>query len=166
MAIQTLTKQMDNFQDFYKRQKNRLFSYLMRMTGDYYLSMDIMQESFLRCLDKYRDKTLNISLLYTISRNVFIDFTRREKRKTSLEQDTEDQKADTEKEYGIKQEYRKVMAAMKRLEADEREILALALTEDLKYQEIAKLLGINEGNVKIKVHRARLKLREFLSEEK
>jgi RNA polymerase sigma-70 factor, ECF subfamily len=155
---------MDNFQDFYKRQKNRLFSYLMRMTGDYYLSMDIMQESFLRCLDKYRDKTLTISLLYTISRNVFIDFTRREKRKTALEQDTEDQKADVEKEYGIKQEYRKVMAAMKRLEKDEREILALALTQDLKYQEIAKVMGINEGNVKIKVHRARLKLREFLSE--
>jgi RNA polymerase sigma-70 factor (ECF subfamily) len=157
---------MDNFQDFYKRQKNRLFSYLMRMTGDYYLSMDIMQESFLRCLDKYRDKTLNISLLYTISRNVFIDFTRREKRKTALDQDTADQNADIEKEYGIKQEYRKVMAAMKRLEADEREILALALTEDLKYQEIAKVMGINEGNVKIKVHRARLKLREFLSEGK
>lgn len=128
------------------------------------MSMDIMQESFLRCLDKYRDKALNISILYTISRNVFIDFTRREKRKTALEQDTEDQKADIEKEYGVKQEYRKVMTAMKRLEKDEREILALALTEDLKYQEIAKVMGINEGNVKIKVHRARLKLREFLSE--
>jgi RNA polymerase sigma-70 factor, ECF subfamily len=157
---------MDNFQDFYKRQKDRLFSYLMRMTGDYYLSMDIMQESFLRCLDKYRDKTINISLLYTISRNVFIDFARREKRKTTLEQDTEDQKADTENEYGIKQEYRNVIAAMKRLEADEREILALALTDELKYHEIAKIMGINEGNVKIKVHRARLKLREFLKEEK
>ncbi len=134
------------------------------MTGDYYLSMDIMQESFLRCLDKYRDKAINISLLYTIARNVFIDFTRREKRKAALEQDTADQDADIEKEYRVKEEYRKVMAAMKRLEADEREILALALTEDLKYKDIASVMGINEGNVKIRVHRARLKLREFLSE--
>lgn len=157
---------MDNFQDFYKREKNRLFSYLMRMTDDYYLSMDIMQETFLRCLDKYRDKALNISLLYTIARNVFIDFTRREKRKAALEQDTADQDADIEKEYRIKQEYRKVIAAMKRLEADERDILVLALTEDLKYKDIASIMGIHEGNVKIRVHRARLKLREFLSEEK
>jgi RNA polymerase sigma-70 factor (ECF subfamily) len=155
---------MDNFQDFYREQKKGLVSYLMRMTGDYYLSMDIMQESFLRCLEKYRDKTLNISLLYTIARNVFIDFTRREKRKKALEQDTSDQKADVEKEYGIKQEYRKVMAAMKRLEKDEREILALALTDDLKYKDIASIMGIHEGNVKIRVHRARLKLREFLNE--
>lgn len=155
---------MDNFQDFYKKHKNSLFSYLMRMTGDYYLSMDIMQESFLRCLDKYRDKTLNSSLLYTIARNVFIDFTRKEKRKTALDQDTADQDADIENEYRVKQEYRRVINAMKRLDTDERELLALVLTEELKYTEIASIMGINEGNVKIRVHRARLKLREFLNE--
>ena len=53
---------------------------------------------------------------------------------------------------------------MSRLEADEREILALALTEDLRYREIASLMGINVGNVKVKVHRARLKLREILQQ--
>jgi RNA polymerase sigma-70 factor (ECF subfamily) len=72
------------------------------MTDDYYLSMDIMQESFLRCFERYRDKTLNISLLYTIARNLFIDFTRREKRKSPLEQDTADQNADIENEYRVK----------------------------------------------------------------
>ncbi|NLD36246.1 MAG: RNA polymerase sigma factor [Desulfatiglans sp.] len=155
---------MDNFQDFYRKQNKSLFSYLMRMTDDYYLSMDIMQESFLRCFERYRDKTLNISLLYTIARNLFIDFTRREKRKSPLEQDTADQNADIENEYRVKQEYRKVINAMKRLEKDEREILALTLNEELKYRDIASIMGINEGNVKIRVHRARLKLREFLSE--
>jgi len=153
---------MDNFQDFYKRQKDKLFSYLMRITGDYHLSMDIMQESFLRCLDKYKDKTVNNSLLYTIARNVFIDYSRRDKRKSDLEDDIVDKNADLEHDIQVKQEYRKVITAMNRLEADEREILSLALTEDLKYREIATILGINEGNVKIKVHRARVKLREIL----
>jgi RNA polymerase sigma-70 factor (ECF subfamily) len=46
---------------------------------------------------------------------------------------------------------------MKRLEKDEREILALTLNEELKYRDIASIMGINEGNVKIRVHRARLK---------
>ena len=153
---------MDNFQDFYKRQKDKLFSYLMRMTGDYHLSMDIMQESFLRCLDKYRNKTVNISLLYTIARNVFVDISRRDKRKGELEQDVVDQNTDLENDYRVKQEYRKVMAAMNQLEAGEREILAFALTQDLKYREIAAIMKINENNVKIKVHRARLKLKEIL----
>ncbi len=155
---------MDNFKDFYTRQKDKLFFYLMRITGDYHLSMDIMQESFLRCLDKYRDKSVNISLLYTIARNVLVDLGRKDKRKSELKDDVVDQNTDLENGYSVKQEYRKVMVAMSRLEADEREILALALTEDLKYREIASILGINEGNVKIKVHRARLKLREILQQ--
>ena len=153
---------MDNFQDFYKRQKDKLFSYLMRMTGDYYLSMDIMQESFLRCLEKYRNKTVNITLLYTIARNVLIDLIRKDKRKGDLEQDVVDQGTDLENNFLIKQEYRRVIVAMNKLETDEREILALVLTEELKYREIASIMGINEGNVKIKVHRARLKLKEIL----
>jgi len=153
---------MDNFQDFYKKQKDKLFFYLMRVTGDYHLSMDIMQESFLRCFDKYRDKTINISLLYTIARNVLIDFGRRDKRKSSLEHDVVDLTADQENDFRIKQEYGKVLAAMNKLETDEREILAMVLTEDLKYKEIASIMGINEGNVKVRVHRARSKLREVL----
>ena len=164
LAFKTLSKQMDNFKDFYTRQKDKLFSYLMRITGDYHLSMDITQESFARCLDKYRDKTVNVSLLYKIARNVLIDVARRDKRKGETGQDVADPDGDPEKNYRVKQEYRKVMAAMKKLDADEREILALTLTEDLKYKDIASIVGINEGNVKIKVHRARLKLREILQQ--
>jgi len=155
---------MDNFQDFYKRQKDKLFSYLMRTTGDYHLSMDIMQESFLRCLDKYRNKTMNISLLYTIARNVLIDLSRKDKRKNNLDQDVVDQTADQENDFRIKQEYRRVLSAMKILEKDEREILALILTEDLKYKEIASILNISESNVKVRVHRARLRLKDILKE--
>ena len=153
---------MNNFEEFYKRQKDKLFSYLMRVTGDYYLSMDIMQESFLRCLDKYKAETMNISLLYTIARNVMIDHYRKNKRRKELDQDENDYQQNHENLFQIKQEYRQVIAAMNTLETDEREILALALTENQKYGEIASIMGIKEGNVKVKVHRARMKLKEIL----
>ena len=154
---------MDNFQDFYKGQKDKLFSYLIRMTGDYHLSMDIMQESFLRCFEKYRDKTFNISLLYTIARNALIDYSRKNKRKREFEQNSIDEQ-NSRDDFYIKQEYRQVMEAMKNLETDEREILSLVLTENLKYKEIASIMGIKESNVKVKVHRARTRLREILQQ--
>ena len=153
---------MENFQDFYKKQKDKLFSYLIRMTGDYHLSMDVMQESFLRCLEKYENKTVNNSLLYTIARNVVIDYSRKDKRKREFEQHSIDQQVSGENDLYIKQEYRRVIKAMKTLETDEREILAMVLTENLKYREIASILGIKENNVKVKVHRARKRLREIL----
>ena len=123
--------------------------------------MDIMQESFLRCLEKYRDKRISVSLLYTIARNVMIDYSRKNKRKREYEQQSKDQQISQEDFY-IKQEYRQVIEAMKNLEKDEREILSLVLTENLKYREIASIMGIKENNVKVKVHRARLRLREIL----
>ena len=65
----------------------------------------------------------------------------------------------------IRSEYRRVLAAMASLEENEREILSLAAGGDLSYSEIASLVGISEGNVKVKVHRARLKLRQILKEK-
>ena len=153
---------MDKFRDFYKKQKEKLFSYLVRNTGDYHLSMDIMQESFTRYLEKYTSETGNVPLLYTIARNAISDHFRKAKRIKSLESYQNDYQADQEDDLEIKQEYRQVLMSMKSLDDDEREVLSLVLTEDLRYREIAFIVGISEGNVKIKVHRARLKLKKML----
>ncbi len=139
-----------------------MFSYLIRISGDYQLSMDIMQESFVRYLERYEKDTRNISLLYAIARNCFLDYKRRDKRNYWLERDQRDYSSHQTDVLQIKQEYHQVLKAMKNLEDDERDILALVLSGDFRYREIASIMGITEANVKIKVHRARVKLREVL----
>ena len=62
----------------------------------------------------------------------------------------------------IRQEYMEVLSAIQRLDKDERDILALTLSRDLKYKDIANMVGISEGAIKVKVHRARVKLKEML----
>jgi RNA polymerase sigma-70 factor (ECF subfamily) len=62
----------------------------------------------------------------------------------------------------VRQEYRHVLLAMKELEKDERDLLALAVSGDFSYREIASIAGISKANVKVKVHRARLKLKEVI----
>ena len=47
---------MNRYREFYKDHKDGLFNYLMRMTGDYELARDLMQESFTRYLEHYKDK--------------------------------------------------------------------------------------------------------------
>ena len=134
----------------------------MRITGDYHLSMDIMQESFTRYFEKYAKDTRNVSLLYAIARNNFLDYKRKEGREALLDGDFEDSTASQSSLLQIKQEYRQVLSAMEKLEDGEREILALVLSGDLTYKEIASMTGTSEGNIKVKVHRARVKLREML----
>jgi RNA polymerase sigma-70 factor, ECF subfamily len=153
---------MEEFRTFYKKQQDKLISYLMRITGDYYLSMDLMQESFTRYFEKYADNTRNVSLLYTIARNSFLDHRRKAVRNVALEQDFEDLSADQAHSFQIKQEYARTLSAMKELDDDEREILALVLSGELNYKEIASITKTSEANIKVKVHRARIKLKKML----
>ena len=71
---------MNNFKGFYEEHREKLVSYLMRVTGDCYLSNDISQESFTRYLEHYGNHTKNVSLLYTIARNTLLDHFRRAKK--------------------------------------------------------------------------------------
>lgn len=56
-------------------------------------------------------------------------------------------------------------AAWRRLRAAEREVLALALVEDLTPAELAVALGVSVNAATIRVHRARGRLAAFLAEE-
>ena len=136
----------------------------MRMTGDYYLAGDLMQETFTRYLEHYGHKKESVSLLFTIARNAFLDYSRREKRRQPLEADPTDTNPSQEKTVMVRQEYQRVLAAMQQLAPLEREILALAVSSDLSYRQIASITNTSEGNIKVKIHRARVKLKQFLQQ--
>ncbi len=134
----------------------------MRSTGDYYLSSDILQESFTRYLERYGQEEQSVSLLYTIGRNLVCDAARKNPRNPHIQIDQEISGADHEHDFMVREEYRRVLAAMQQLDEDERDILALAVSSDLSYREISSLTGLSEANVKVKVHRARIKIRKII----
>jgi RNA polymerase sigma-70 factor (ECF subfamily) len=137
----------------------------MRMTGDYHSSSDIMQESFTRYLERYHNRRPNTSLLFTIARNALFDRARNRKRNVLLSEDPIDGAASQEYGLIVKQEYRQVMAALQQLNENERDILALAISDGISYRDIAAIVGISVENVKVRVHRARLKLKQILQKE-
>jgi len=153
---------MEKFGLFYKDYEKALFNYLMRMTGDYYLAGDIMQESFTRYLENYKERLPNASLLFTIARHALFDHSRKRGRNTGLKEDPIDQSCSQEVDLMVKQEYRQVLNAMQRLNPDERDILALAISDGLSYRDVGSIVGISIENVKVRVHRARHKLKKIL----
>ena len=153
---------MDSFQKFYTQQKERFFAYLLRMTADFELARDLMQESFARYLENYGRNQPNPSLLYTIGRNALLDHSRKKGRTVSMIKEPADGKLDNEQFQLVREEYRQVLSAMQKLSSDEHEILAMVVSSDLNYKEIAEIIGISEANVKVKVHRARIKLKKNL----
>jgi RNA polymerase sigma-70 factor (ECF subfamily) len=150
------------FKHFYERQKSRLFAYLLRMTGDYDVARDLMQESFTRYLERYGQHQQIASLLFTIGRNALVDNARKQGRNTPLATEPADSGPDQEKILMVRESCRKVLEAMKKLRPQERDILALTLSSGLSYRDIASVAGISEANVKVTVHRARQKIRTIL----
>jgi RNA polymerase sigma-70 factor (ECF subfamily) len=150
------------FQQFYTAHKERLFGYLLRKTGNYSLAADIMQESFTRCLERYRDREQTPALLFTIARNLLFDHSRKNRFDTPYEEEQHGLAVDRENEYFIKEEYRRVLQAMQRLGEEEQDIMALVVSSGLTYREIADITGNSEANIKVKIHRSRLKLKKIM----
>jgi RNA polymerase sigma-70 factor (ECF subfamily) len=157
---------MRSFQSFYTVNKGKLFAYLMRMTGDYQLACDIMQESFTRLLERYGRDSNNRSLLFAIARNAALDDARKKKRIDATATEEPEDARDQEQRLLVRESCRDVLAAMQNLKEKERDILSLVASTDLSYREVAELTGMSEVNVKVTVHRARVKLRNILGEEK
>ena len=121
-----------------------------------------MQESFIRLYEKYTADNFTPQLLYTIGRNLAIDSLRKRSNNPASLEDN-DQPVDNQEHYFmVRDEYRRVLAAMRHLENDERDLLSLVVSSELPYRELAQITGTSEANVKVKIHRARKKLRAYL----
>ncbi len=135
----------------------------MRSTADYYLSSDIQQESFTRYLEKYGEALQNPALLYTIARNAVVDSHRKRGRDTPLLDEQEFSANNPETDMMVREDFRRMLAAMQELEPQERDILSLVVSSGLPYREIARIAGTSEANVKVRIHRARVKLKKIMN---
>jgi RNA polymerase sigma-70 factor (ECF subfamily) len=157
---------VNTFKDFYSRQRRKFLSYLIRRAGDYHLACDIMQESFTRLYENYTAENFTPQLLYTIGRNLALDALRKLKNTPLSLEDNDRPVEGHEHDVMVRDEYRRVLAAMRHLEDDERDLLALVVSSGMPYRELAKITGLSEANVKVKIHRARKSLRSFLEGDK
>jgi RNA polymerase sigma-70 factor (ECF subfamily) len=154
---------MGDMEAFYRAGKDRLFGFLVRMTANHDLSADIMQESFVRYIEHYGSGACQYPLLYRIARNTLNDHYRRTNRFTCLNDGIEDNCATPEQTVEMRDAFQQVLKALQKLKPDEREILSLATGDgNLSYQQIGEITGNSEANVKVRIHRARRKLRDIL----
>ena len=126
------------------------------------LSEDLVQEVFLRILkyrQSYRPGTPFRAWVYQIARNTRIDHFRKFPPQTALEPEMLPPfvPSDSAQE---QQEIELLQRALQQLPEEKREILLLSRFQELKYEEIAALLGCELNTVRTRIHRALQDLRE------
>jgi len=153
---------MGTFKAFYNSYRDKLFAYLLRVTGDYYLASDITQESFTRILSHYGKNALNSRLLFTVARNAVLDDMRKKNRLVQWGEEKIDDTHDNERLILVRESYRQVLEGLQYLNRNERDILSLVVSSGLPYRDIADMTGNSEVSIKVTVHRARTKLKKYL----
>lgn len=161
--------QMDEhaFQGFYERTSRMLWAYLARLTGDRQAADDLLQECYYRLLKA--DVTLESEshrrhYLFRIATNLVHDGHRRRRtRPAEVGGDVVDLAANLQDHAEGTERRVEVGQALDRLKPKERAMLWLAYAQGASHEEIAGVVGVRRGSVKVLLSRARRKLAEALS---
>jgi RNA polymerase sigma-70 factor (ECF subfamily) len=147
---------------------------LGRLAGSYAGSTgerdDLLQEIALalwQALPRFRGECSERTFLFRIAHNRCINHIARRRSMDSLqalELDPADDSRPVDQALSLAQDSARLADAVRRLPLIQRQVIVLAL-EDMEYQEIAAVLGISEGNVGVRLNRARASLRKLMGED-
>ena len=172
-ALQGNELEVENVTIFFKGDYQRIFRYIMSMVHDTAEAEDLTQETFLRAYrrrDSLRDEGAQTAWLYRIATHVCLDRLRQYARRNPMESETDLDQVDVAEPDtpSLQQtiERDEMSACVQRylngLPDSYRAVMLLHDMHELTAPEIAQLLGESLANVKIRLHRARRKLKTAL----
>ncbi len=153
---------MSDFTALYEQYAPDVFRFALYLTADRSKADDITSETFLRAWttgSELRMATVK-GYLIAIARNVYLQQVREERRRGELEVDVEDASPGPVQEFENRSELEQVLCNRRCLPEIDRAALLMRAVEGISYEEIAAALGVSLAAVKVKIHRARLRLNE------
>jgi RNA polymerase sigma-70 factor, ECF subfamily len=150
----------------------RLRRYARVLTGEASRADDLVQDTLARGWEKRRMWRSGSDLrawLFTIMHNVYVNqlaVVKRDAANVSIDADPADPawQLPVRANQIDRVELLELMQQIRRLSADQREVLLLAAVEELRYEEIAAILSIPVGTVMSRLSRARNNLRQLVAE--
>lgn len=133
------------------------------MKGEQVLAQDLTQEVFIqvwRALPKFRNEASPKTWIYRICVNTCLLHIRNHK-KHNL-QSIDEQHANLTHQADANDKYEELYQAIGQLNDVDRIVIMLVLDE-MKYDEIAEVTGIKEGNLRVKIHRIKQRLNELMN---
>lgn len=159
-----------NFPEVYERYARDVYRFALYLCGNQAVAEDLTAETFVHAFcgsADFRAGTVK-AYLFAIARNLYRDALTRERRMAPIADVPEpiDPAPAPDVAASNRQDFRAVLQAIQRLPDTQREALVLATDPDLAYEQIAAIVGCSVAAVKVRVYRARLKLKsEFEAQE-
>ena len=157
------TEQYEYFLDRYGQQVFVLVDRIVSCQED---AEELTQDVFLKAfqqLSSFKAESTFSTWIYRIATNLAISAVRKKRNDVlrlddSVFANLSDTQVDEALEDDSEEQMERLQQAMNQLEADERALITLYYLEEKPLAEVAFILGMTEGNAKVKLHRIRKKL--------
>jgi RNA polymerase sigma-70 factor (ECF subfamily) len=138
-----------------------VYRFVLKNIRDKESARDVVQESFTRMWEKVKEVSFEKakSYLFTTAYHTMIDMLRKENRLTSYEEQSHG-KETIENSYSDLKEV--LNLAVEKLSDVQRSVLLLRDYEGYSYEEIGRITGLSESQVKVYIYRARVALKEYI----
>src|ERR1039457_5193712 len=137
------------------------------MKGDIDLAKDLSQEIFIntwRALKKFNSASNHKTWIYRITVNTCLKYIRDKKDKYQIPIDNNHTYLTDESIQSSYTTHQSLYQAIGQLREVDRLIMMMILDE-LEYEEISKIIGISEGNLRVKISRIKKNLKKIIENE-
>ena len=148
------------------RYEPSIYRFGLRMCGDEESAREVLQETMLaafRNLHGFRGDAALSTWLYQIARSFCIKERRGARATGELDEQLADPGPTPDRQAHARELGEALAAAIAALPGEQREVLVLCDVEGLSADEAARVVGIEVGALKSRLHRARMALRERLA---
>jgi RNA polymerase sigma-70 factor (ECF subfamily) len=155
-----------DFASLYRQYAPDVFRFSYYLSGRRDLAEDITAETFARALgaaDRIHGGTVKAYLL-SIARNLFLDAMRRQRHLSDASVDEIDARDPAPSPAVVTEgriDLELTRQALARLPETERSALLMSTVHGFSHEQIGAVLDCSVGAVKLRIHRARLRLREL-----
>ncbi len=168
---EVLSGRSEAFEKIVEEYQSMVFTICVNMLKERALAEEAAQDVFVKVyknLKSFARKSSFKTWIYRIAYRTAIDY-HRKKRYHNVSIDQQDQPMQLADDHSNAQELlerqdemKTLESAMKQLDNDDNLLLSLYYFQEKNIQEVAKITGLTESNVKIKLFRIRKKLRSLL----
>lgn len=152
-----------SFHDIWIAYADDVYRFAYWMTGNPTVAEDVLSETFVLAWTSPTPKEARTAkgYLLTIARNLCLKAIQRAGKTVPLDTIGEQGRGETAEGQCHSEELKEALALMQQLSEEERAALVLRAQDELTYEEVAEALEISIASAKVRVHRARVKLREL-----
>ena len=158
------------------RHKDRIYTYIFMFVRDSYLAEDLLQETFIKVIDKlrtgkYQEQNKFLPWISRVAYNLCVDYYRREKRLPKVT--TRDgfdifsvlkfSDASGEEKIIEDQTVVRVRTLIEQLPEEQREVLILRHYSDMSFKEISEVTGVSINTALGRMRYALINLRKLMA---